>query len=66
MKIDRVKLAEEMARQNIRCGYLAEKANLCRLTITKARKGQQCEYESARKIAKALGIPVQDIIEDED
>ena len=66
MRIDRVKLAMEMARQNIKCVQLAQKANVCRLTISKVRNGHPCEYDSARKIAKALGIPVQDIIEEED
>lgn len=64
MRIDRVKLIAEMARQNIRVNDLAEKAGISRVTITAMRGGKSCNKNSVLHIARALGIEVADIIEE--
>ena len=66
MKINRITLAAEMARRQVGCGQLAELAGLSRVIITKARKGKPCSYDSAAKIARALGVDPADIIEKEE
>ena len=66
MRIDRVKLIAEMARQEISCIRLAEKAGLGRVTITATRSGKSCSPATAVKIAKALGVPVESIFKKED
>ena len=64
MRIDRVKLIAEMARQNIRIKDLAEKALVSRVTITAMRSGKSCNTNSARRIAQALGVPLESLLED--
>ena len=55
MRVDRVKLIAEMARQNIHIKELAEKALVSRVTITAMRGGKSCNVNSARRVAQALG-----------
>lgn len=61
MRIDRVKLIAEMARQNIRIKDLAEKALVSRVTITAMRSGK---INSARRVAQALGVPLETLLEE--
>lgn len=64
MRIDRVKLIAEMARQNIRIKDLAEKALVSRVTITAMRSGKSCNVNSARRVAQALGVPLETLLEE--
>ena len=64
MRIDRVKLITEMARQEIKVQELAEKAGVSRVTITGMRGGKSCTENSVKHVAKALGIPVESLLED--
>lgn len=64
MRIDRVKLIAEMARQNVRIKDLAEKALVSRVTITAMRGGKSCSTNSARRVAQALGVPLETLLED--
>ena len=42
MRIDRVKLISEMARQEISVKDLAEKSGVSRVTVTSMRSGKSC------------------------
>lgn len=64
MRIDRVKLIAEMARQEIRVQELAEKAGVSCVTITGMRGGKSCTENSVKHVAKALGVPVESLLED--
>ena len=64
MRIDRVKLIAEMARQDIRIQELAEKAAVSRATITALRGGKSCNANSVRRVASALGVPMENLIEE--
>ena len=64
MRIDRVKLIAEMARQGVMVQELAEKAGVSRVTITGMRGGKSCTENSVKHVAKALGIPVESLLED--
>ena len=64
MRIDRVKLIAEMARQNIRIKDLAEKALVSRVTITAMRGGKSCNANSARRVAQVLGVPLESLLEE--
>lgn len=64
MRIDRVKLIAEMARQEIRVQELAEKAGVSRVTITGMRGGKSCTENSVKHVARALGVPVESLLED--
>ena len=61
MRIDRVKLITEMAKQNIGVAELAEKAGVSRVTVTSLRGGKSCSENSVRCIAAALGVTVKDL-----
>ena len=60
MRIDRVKLIAEMARQDINCKRLVELSGVSRMTVTAVRSGKSCSMETAEKLAAVLG---HDIIE---
>lgn len=64
MRIDRVKLIAEMARQDVRIQELSEKAAVSRATITALRGGKSCNKNSIRRVAAALGVPVESLLED--
>ena len=55
MRIDRVKLIAEMARQDINCKRLAELSGVSRMTVTAVRSGKSCSMETAEKLAAVLG-----------
>ncbi len=60
MRIDRVKLIAEMARQDLTVLALAERSGLSRMTVTSVRSGKSCSKATAEKLAAVLG---RDIIE---
>ncbi|KJF41120.1 hypothetical protein TQ39_02600 [Ruthenibacterium lactatiformans] len=66
MRIDRVKLIAEMARQEITVNELAEKACVSRVTITAARGGKSCSRNSVLHIAHGLGVEVSELLPKED
>lgn len=63
MRVDRVKLIAEMARQDLTVLALVERSGLSRVTITGVRSGKSCSKASAEKLAKGLGVPVSEILE---
>ncbi|MDD6611353.1 MAG: helix-turn-helix transcriptional regulator [Clostridiales bacterium] len=64
MRIDRVKLITEMARQDLTVKALAEKSFVSRGTISNIKCGKTCSVLVGNAIAKALGVDVLDITED--
>ncbi len=63
MRIDRVKLIAEMARQEIKVYELAKKAGVSRLTITAMRSGKSCTENSVKHVARALGVSAESLLE---
>lgn len=63
MRIDRVKLIAEMARQEISIKDLADKARVSRATITNLRSGKSCSANSVHHVACALGVQVEELME---
>ncbi len=63
MRIDRVKLVAELARRDMTQAKLAELSGVSRATINYIKGGKSCSDEVGVKIADALGIPVQKLIE---
>ena len=63
MRIDRVKLAAELARQDLTQKRLAELSGVSRVTIGNIKAGRSCSDEVGQKIAKALGVKTEKIIE---
>ena len=63
MRIDRVKLIAEMARRDMKVQELADKATVSRTTVTALRGGKSCNENSIRRVANALDIPVESLLE---
>ena len=63
MRIDRFKLTMELMRQDMTQTKLAEKAGISRATVNGIKSGRSCSDEVGKKIAKALGVDVTEIIE---
>ena len=55
MRIDRVKLAAEMARADLNVKRLSELSGLSRATITGVKSGKSCSKGTADKLASVLG-----------
>ena len=66
MKLDRVKLITEMARNGVSCKELVERSGLSRLTVTNVRNGKSCTKSTAIAIAKAIGVEMSQIVEEVD
>ena len=64
MRIDRVKLIAEMARQNVSINELSEKACISRCTLSSLRCGKSCTENTVKRVAAALGVSVGDLKED--
>ena len=62
--VDRVKVIAEMARQNLTCEEVAQKAGVGRQAVWKMRKGQPVWRTTAGHVAHALGVPVDDLKEE--
>ena len=63
MRLDRGKIAYQLAKQDLRKGELAERAGLSRNTIASVCSGKRCSEETAQKIAAALGVTVGELVE---
>lgn len=63
MRIDRYKLATELMRQEMTQGKLAELAGISRATVNCIKAGKNCSDEVGRKIADALNVPLETLLE---
>lgn len=63
MRIDRKKLHVLMFDKEITSVALAQKSGVSRATICCVRSGKSCSDEVGRKIAKALGVDVNELLE---
>ncbi len=65
MRIDRVKLVSELARQDLNQKKLVEMSGVSRATINYIRGGKSCSDEVGEKLAKALGVPIKALLENQ-
>lgn len=63
MRIDRVKLITEMARKDMTQLRLVELSGVSRATISGIQNGRSCSSKSAVKIADALNVPLETLLE---
>lgn len=61
VRIDRVKLAAQMARVDTNVKQLAENSGVSRVTITAVKSGKSCSSETAAKLAAGLGVAVSEL-----
>lgn len=64
MRIDRKKLIMAMLDSNQNALQLAEKSGVSRVTISGVKCGKSCSKSTAEKLAKALNVPVEQLIEE--
>lgn len=64
MRINRIKLITELAKRDMTQTRLAELAGVSRATINCIRAGKSCSDKVGQKIAKALGLKTEELIED--
>ncbi|MCD7744810.1 MAG: helix-turn-helix transcriptional regulator [Lachnospiraceae bacterium] len=62
MRIDRVKLVAELARQDMTQLRLAELAGISRITVNGIVNGRSCSRKTADKIATTLKVDLQKLI----
>lgn len=65
MRIDRVKFAAELARRDMNLVKLGEMSGLSRATLSSVKCGKTCSLNSAERIAKALNVTIEQLIEQE-
>lgn len=65
MKLDCVKIVSEMKRQRLTSMDLANKAMCGLSTVQSARNERGISSNSARRIAAALGVPLEELMEGE-
>lgn len=65
MRINRISLVAEMARKDMNIKKLTELSQVSRATITAVKSGKSCTQETADKLAKGLGVPLETILEKE-
>lgn len=64
MRINRIKLITEMARQDMTQIRLTELTGVSRATISAVQNGRSCSSSTAVKIADALKVPLETLLED--
>lgn len=64
MRIDRYKLTAELMRQEMTQTKLAERAGISRATVNYIKAGKNCSDEVGHKIANALKVPLETLLED--
>lgn len=63
MRIDRIKFITELAKQDITLVELAKKSGVNRVTLSNIKCGKSCRNEIAEKIATALDVKIEDLLE---
>lgn len=63
MRIDRIKLVSELARQDMSQKRLAELAGVSRVTVNYIKGGKSCSDEVGQRIAAALQVDLKKLVE---
>ena len=63
MRIDRIKLITEMAKRDMTLNDLVAATGTSRTTISGVKHGRSCSADTAEKIAKALNVPINELLE---
>lgn len=63
MKIDRISFIMILAKSGMTGKQLAERSGISRGTVSAIKCGKSCSEETASKLAAALGVPVNELIE---
>lgn len=64
MRIDRIKLVSELTRRDMTQKRLAELAGVSRASVNYIKSGKSCSDAVGNKIAKALGVSIEELLEE--
>ena len=64
MRLDRIKLIAEMARQDMTRNRLAELSGVSKTTISNITSGKSCSHLAGNAIIHALGVKPEHLIEE--
>jgi len=63
MRLDKAKLAYELARRDMRQKHLSERSGVSRGTVSAIACGKTVALDTAQRIATALDVSLHDLIE---
>lgn len=63
MRIDRIKLVAELTKRNMTQQDLSKLSGVCRPTISYIKNGKSCSNQVGMRIAKALDMDIEDLLE---
>lgn len=63
MRLDAKLLRSLLYERDIKQIDLADKSEVARITVNKVCNGGSCTYETGKKIADALGMKLEDLLE---
>ncbi|RGT75347.1 XRE family transcriptional regulator [Ruminococcus sp. AF18-22] len=63
MRIDRIKFATELVKRDLTQKEFSELSGVSRQTISYIRGGKSCSDAVGCKIANALGVKIEDLLE---
>ena len=63
MRINRLEFIKVLIMRDMTQKQLAEKAGVSRATVNGIKNGRSCSDKSALKIANALGVPIESLLE---
>lgn len=63
MRLNRIELIKELTRQDMTQKQLAELSGVSRATVNGIKNGRSCSDKSGIKIADALGVPIDRLLE---
>ncbi len=64
MRLNRVRVITEMAKRDISVCALSEKAGISKGTIAGIRAGRSCSQQTGEKLAAAIGVDVETLLEE--
>lgn len=64
MYIDKVGLCAALTRVDWNMTELSQKSGISRQTLSAVRHGKRCRTQTAEKIARALGVGIEEIMEE--
>ena len=63
MRIDRLKFVAELTKQDLTLIELSKRSGVNRVTLSNIKCGKSCREDIAQKVAKALNVKVEELIE---
>ncbi|HBV51654.1 MAG TPA: XRE family transcriptional regulator [Clostridiales bacterium] len=64
MRINRKKLAITMINADLSVSKLVERSELSRATVSAIKNGKSCQAATAMKLAKALNVELEELLEE--